>query len=187
MIDKDFYDLVMNGNMRSGNNWGTGIILQHPITKKILLAKRVDTHTYASPGGKVEFNESPKNGILRECIEESNVKVNTMYCYDFGLHTSPNGKNWTSFYFYSDSFDDANIKNQESEMEEFEWFDVVDALNLDLFEPTRKAIMSAISNKLLTTDLIDENFIPFVECPSSGFLVRDSYCCAYSYEPIISF
>lgn len=182
MIDKDFYDLVNNGVKHSNDNWGTGVILQHPQTQKILLAKRTDTGEYASPGGKVEYQESPKTGILRECKEESNVVIHDMKCYDFRTHSSPNGKNWVDFLFYSDKFDDSNIQNQASEMEPFEWFTVDEALQLELFPPTRAALERAMEIGLVTGNCSENNFIPFVECPTSGFAAHDSCCCAYSYS-----
>lgn len=183
MIDNDFYQLVTNGFKHSNDNWGTGIILQHPQTKKILLARRTDGNKeYASPGGKVEYSESPKDGILRECKEESNVVIHDMKCYDFRTHTSPNGKNWVDFLFYSDKFDDSNIQNQASEMEPFEWFTVHEALQLELFPPTKAALERAMEIGLLTGDCSENSYIPFVECPKSASGVKDSCCCAYSYS-----
>lgn len=182
MIDNDFYQLVTSGFKHSNDNWGTGVILQHPQTKKILLAKRTDTKEYASPGGKVEYSESPKDGILRECKEESNVTIRDMCCYDFRTHSSPNGKNWVDFLFYSNDFDDSDIKNQEKEMEQFEWFDVDEALKLDLFPPTKASLERACELGLLDGNCSEENYIPFVECPSTASGVQDSCCCAYSYS-----
>lgn len=183
MIDKDFYDLVNSGIKHSNDNWGTGIILQHPQTGKILLAKRTDGNKpYASPGGKVEYQECPRDGILRECKEESNVDVYDMVCYDFRTHSSPNGKNWVDFLFYSNNFDDSNIQNQVSEMEPFEWFDIDEALQLDLFPPTRAALERAVEIGLINGNCPESEYIPFVECSTSGFTVKDSVCCAYSYE-----
>ena len=167
---------------QSQYNWGTGIILQHPITNKILLAKRVDNGQYGSPGGKVEYGETPRDGILRECMEESNIGIRHMSCYDVHEHNSPTGKPWTDFLFYSQHFDDNSIINQESEMEDFNWYDVEDALNMDLFDPCRYAIQSAIKNGLLTgnSDFLD--YIYFVDCPTSASQIMDSPCCQYSYS-----
>ena len=179
-MTKDFINLVNNGVKRSTDNWGTGVILQHPETGKILLAKRTDTGEYGSPGGKVENSESPSQGVVRECLEESNVKIKDMYCYGNNLHTSPNGKNWVDFLFYSNSFDDTNIQNQETEMEPFDWFDVHQALNLNLFPPTRTALEMALECGLLNND----GYIPYMTCPTSASAVSDSYPCQYSYvEP----
>lgn len=183
MIDADFYNLVTNGFKHSNDNWGTGVILQHPQTKKILLARRTDGNKeYASPGGKVEYSESPMEGILRECKEESNVSIHDMCCYDFRTHSSSNGKNWVDFLFYSNSFDDSSIKNQETEMEPFEWFSVEDALNLDLFPPTKAALERAVELGLLESESFTGNYIDFMNCPTSASEIMDSCCCAYSYQ-----
>lgn len=152
MLDKDFYNLVQNGRMTTGNNWGTGVLLVHPATGKILLAERTDTHNWASPGGKVENGESPMTGCIRECLEESNVGINSMICYDSALHVADNGKNWVSFMFLSRDFDDSNIKNQESEMGEFGWYSVAEALDMNLFYATRKSIERAIELGVLSVD-----------------------------------
>lgn len=181
-IDNDLENLVTTSCMKQGNNWGTGMLIIHPTTKKLLLGKRVDTHDYCSPGGKVEVGESPLQGVLRETKEESNIRVNSCKLYDYEMHTADNGKNWTSFMFLTDDFDDSELQNQESEVEPWGWYDVEEALSMDLFPPTRKSIERAIEAKLLDTDCESENYIPFVECPTSGFMAKDSCCCAYSYE-----
>lgn len=182
MIDNDFRDLVANGFKHSTDNWGTGVILQHPQTGKILLARRTDTKTFASPGGKVEYGESPLAGIHRECKEESNVTLNDVSCYDFRTHSSPNGKNWVDFLFYSNNFDDSDIRNQESEMGQFDWYTPEEAMSMDLFPPTKAALERAQERGLLGGTCSEDNYIKFVECPSSASAVQDSCCCAYSFE-----
>ena len=182
-IDKDLINLVTNSAMKTGNNYGTGILLVHPTTRKILLAKRTDTKNWCSPGGKCEVGESPLMGILRETKEESNVTVNSIKLYDYEMHTSDNGKNWTSFMFLSDDFDYSNIEHQVTEVEPWDWFTVEEALQMDLFPPTRKSIERAIENGVLDSSCPETNYIPFVECPTTGF-VKDSCCCAYSFTPL---
>ena len=199
MVDKDFLELVEHGKMTTGQNWGVGIILADPHTGKIALAKRTDNHLWATPGGKVEISETPKQGAIRECKEESNVTINSMICYDYGLHIAPNGKNWVSFMFLSTDFDASKIKNQESEMEPFEWFTLSEALELDLFPPSRKGIETAIELGILRLD----SDVPFNEAFANpdgngyfpGFSQCDSSCsfntyyedmegCSYSYNPV---
>lgn len=152
VIDKDFQYLVEHGKMRSGSAWGCGVILIHPVTGKILLAERTDTHNFASPGGKIEVGETPAQGIVRECLEESNIGINSMICYDSTLHVADNGKNWVSFLFLSNDFDDSNIKNQESEMGEFGWYSVAEAMEMNLFYATKKSIERAIELGILKLD-----------------------------------
>ena len=93
MVDKDFLELVEHGKRSTGQNWGCGVILVDPHTGKIPLAKRTDNHLFGTPGGKIEIGETPKQGAIRECKEESNITINSMICYDYSAHVAPNGKN----------------------------------------------------------------------------------------------
>ena len=181
-IDNDLKELVTSSSMKTGNNWGTGMLIVHPDTKKLLLGKRTDTGNYCSPGGKVEIGESPLQGVLRETLEESNIPVNSCNLYSYELHTAENGKDWTSFMFFTDDFDDSNIQNQESEVEPWDWYSLDEALSMDLFPPTRKSIERSVEANLLSVDCKSDNYIPFVECPKSASGVKDSCCCAYSYS-----
>lgn len=199
MVDKDFLDMVDNGKLKSsGSQWGCGVILLDPNTGKILLAKRTDNHQWATPGGKIEIGETPKQGIIRECKEESNVKINSMIVYDYSAHTAPNGKNWLDFLFLSMDFDASNIKNQESEMEPFQWFSIAEALQLDLFPPSRKGLETAIELGILNVDSdvpyneayanTDGNgyFPGFNDCgatPCFNPYYTDTEGCSYSYVP----
>lgn len=140
IVDKDALELVTTASMKSGNNWGTGVICYNPTTHKILLAKRTDTHNWCTAGGKVEVGESPLQGIVRECLEESNVLLKDVTFYGYSAHTSDNGKNWVSFMFLSTNFDCSDLKNQVTEVEPWEWVDVDEAMTRDLFGATRKSL-----------------------------------------------
>lgn len=189
IIDKDIVNLVTCGKMRTGGNWGTGMLIVDN-QGNLLLAQRTDNHNWASPGGKVEVSESPLQGVLRETKEESGLTVNNCKFYSYEMHLAPNSKPWTSFMFMANISDCVgDIQPQFSEMGEYQWFTLEDALQLDLFPPTRKSIERAIEQGLLQQDLnVDaNNYIPFVNCPTSGFAC-DSCCCAYSYqEPDLMF
>lgn len=139
-IDKDFIELVTNGRMKTGNNFGCGMICYKPETNSILVAKRTDTKNFCTAGGKVEVGETPLEGVLRETLEESGVKINSCICYDYRPHTSANGKNWLDFMFISTDFDDSKLKNQETEVEPWQWVTVEEALQMDLFPPTRRSL-----------------------------------------------
>lgn len=198
-VDKEFLDLVENGKMRSGQHWGCGMILFDPNSEKILLARRKDTKTWATPGGKIEPGETPKQGVLRETKEESNVTVNSMICYDYCAHLAENnGKNWLDFLFISSDFDYSNLKNQETEMEKFEWATIEQALQLDLFPPSRKGLEIAIEKGILRL----HSDVPFNEvyanADGNGYFPGFSGCescqvfnsyysdnegCSYSYNP----
>ena len=180
VITNDLIDMVTTGTKTSTDNWGTGLIVQHPTTGKILLAKRTDNGMYGGPGGKVEIGESPKDGVLRECKEESNIDVNSMSFYGINLHDSPNNKNWVDFLFFANDFDASHLQNQPSEMDQFDWYDVDVAMQMDLFPPTRQGLNIALENGLLGGNT--NNTIPFMECPTSASQIMDSPPCQYSYE-----
>lgn len=186
-LDAELENLVRNGKMKSGNNYGAGVILVHPNTGEILIAKRTDTKNYCTPGGKIEVGETPLQGAVRETLEESGIQVNSLILYDVAMHTADNGKNWTSFMFITDDFT-GEPKNQESEVEPWEWMYVDEALIKDLFPPTKKSLERAIEYGLLGSraknikdsqlEVSNPDYIPYVEMPTSPF--NDSLICAYS-------
>lgn len=188
LIDKDTYDLVTTSKMTSGNNWGTGVILYNPDTDLIYLAERTDTHNLATPGGKVELGESPMQGVMRECKEESNLSLDNLMFYGYHCHTAPNGKNWTDFLFLSTKWH-GELKNQESEMMEWKTYNVYEAIGLDLFPPCNFALKVALEHQLfdsLSTKELDSNgFFPesiveYAKKPS-GIALPDTDVCSYSY------
>lgn len=188
LIDKDTYDLVTTSKMTSGNNWGTGVILYNPDTDLIYLAERTDTHNLATPGGKVELGESPMQGVMRECKEESNLSLDNLMFYGYHCHTAPNGKNWTDFLFLSTKWH-GELKNQESEMMEWKTYNVYEAIGLDLFPPCGFALKVALEHQLfdsLSTKEFDSNGFfpePMVEYAKkpSGIALPDTDVCSYSY------
>ena len=135
------------------------------------------------------MGESPLQGVLRETKEESNISCNSVKFYDYTMHMAENGKNWTSFMFICDDFDDSNIVNQKSEVEPWGWYSVEEALAMDLFPPTRKSLERAIVADLVhikhePANYIN-NYINFVNCPTSASSVsacHDSCVCAYSFS-----
>lgn len=172
LMDNDALQLVTTASMKSGNNWGTGVICYNPVTQKILMAKRTDTHNWCTAGGKVEVGESPLQGVTRECLEESNVLLKDVIFYAYGAHTSENGKNWVSFMFLSTNFDDSDIKSQATEVEQWQWFSVQEALMMDLFPPTRKSIETAMDMGLF----YNHEMSPVDECELNGDGNGDTVC-----------
>lgn len=142
-LDRDTYELLTTASMKSGNNWGTGVILYRPTTNEILVGERTDTHNFCTPGGKVEVGESPLQGVVRECYEESGLVLKTAQFLGYRAHTSPNGKNWVDYLFLSTDFE-GEVKAQESEIVSWTWMKVEDALMLDMFPPTRMSLEIAI-------------------------------------------
>lgn len=151
IIDKDLQQLVTSSNMKNGNNWGTGVICYNPVDRTILLGLRTDTKNYCTQGGKVEVGESPLQGVVRECYEESNLLLKSAYLIGYRAHTSPNGKNWVSFSFLSTDWE-GEIKPQESEIVSWSWVPVDTAMNMDLFPPTRSSLEEALELGIISSE-----------------------------------
>jgi ADP-ribose pyrophosphatase YjhB (NUDIX family) len=189
IIDKDTLDLVTSSKMTSGNNWGTGVILYNPQTRKILLAERTDTHNFGGPGGKVELGESPMQGVMRECKEESNLTVDNLMFYGYHCHTAPNGKNWTDFLFISTAWH-GELKNQESEMMEWKEYDVYEVDFMDLFPPCAFSLRVAMEHNLfekLSAKEVDANGFfadSAIKAAKSapGIAMPDMDVCSYSHQ-----
>lgn len=180
-FNEDLKELVVNSPMTSKEHFGAGMLVHNPYTNKILLAKRTDTNNYCNPGGRCEIGECVLDGVLRETIEEANVKVNSCKLYDYAC-TEGEGHDWVSFMFYTNDFDATDLANQEEEVGEWGWYDITEALNMDLFPCTRIAICRAIENELVYDNCKENRYIPFVECKKDGFIAHDTCHCAYSYR-----
>ena len=79
-------------------------------------------------------------------------------------------------------FDASNIKNQESEMEEFGWYDIEETLQMNLFPPTRKSIERALEAGVIGKETIEYKYVPYLDMPATASSVHDSCHCAYSYN-----
>lgn len=189
IVDQDTLNLVTKSKMTTGNNWGTGVILYNPATNTILLAERTDTHNFGSPGGKVELGESPMQGVLRECKEESNLELDNLMFYGYRCHTSDNGKNWTSFLFISTKWHGI-LKNQESEMMEWKEYELSEVSFLSLFPPCEFALKVAVDcdlfTKLSTMEIDSNGFFPDSDVKlaktTHGIITPDVDVCDYSYQ-----
>ena len=170
-------DSIVNTTLTQYNvNWGTGLLLYK--NGKFLVAPRTDNHLWGSVGGKVEIGETPVQAVIRECLEESNIQVNSLSFLGSFLHSAPNGKNWISFAFLSTDFDDSQVKNQVEEMGQFEWVSMEDLNKLDLFPPFKQTVELA-----LQLDVLKGTSIGYIVAPDSPSKVGDSYHCQYSYVP----
>lgn len=177
----DLSELIQTPNNISAANYGTGILLVEPHTHKILMAARKDNGLLATPGGKVEFGESPLMGIVRETLEESNVKVNSAYCYGTNQHTAPDGTPWIDFMFISHDFDASDIKPQSLEMGEYMWYDTSVLSKENLFPPCEAAIRKAILRGQLPLDGMQDE-LKYVAIDTSSLVspCHDSAHCCYS-------
>lgn len=68
----------------------------------VLLLQRANKHPmpdcYIGVGGKVEKNETPFEGVVREVMEETGLKINPKY-HGFGTYLRNGEPNWEVHYF----------------------------------------------------------------------------------------
>lgn len=147
-MNKEVYDLLTTSKMASGNNWGCGVIVHDPVTGKILVGERTDTHDFCTPGGKVEVGETVLNALIRECLEESGLRLNSVKFMGYRVHTAPNGKNWVSYMFFSNDFS-GTPKPQLSEIVSWEWLDLLAVGAMKVFPATDASIQLACKLGLL--------------------------------------
>jgi len=139
--------------MKSGEHWGSGTIIVNK-QGQILIGIRTDTRTWATPGGKVNTQETVLSGAIREVKEECNLDVKNMECYDVHVGTYNNGgsgneeKMWISFMFICKDFS-GEVSPQEKEMSGWVWMELDEIKKLDLFEPSKLGLESAINQGLI--------------------------------------
>lgn len=84
-------------------NSGAGILVMCPTSRRILLALRTpntewEGNTWCTLGGMMQNAETPLDGALRECLEESEIKPDEMIRESFFVdQKKPN----TGFKFYN--------------------------------------------------------------------------------------
>ncbi|MBQ8344403.1 MAG: NUDIX hydrolase [Clostridia bacterium] len=124
-------------------NWGqsvTGVVIRDD---KVLLAR----HTYGSgkdmliiPGGYVNIGETPQDALVREYIEETQIKIKPVNIIGirFNMH------DW--YIAFRAEYISGEASSDNDENSEVLWIDIDEALSRDdVPELTKKLILSAIS------------------------------------------
>ena len=93
------------------------------------------------PGGVVEVDESLADGAKREVKEETNItcEVNEL------LATDHNNKYDTSISIFRATYISGDIKIQEHEIIDAQWFDINEALDLPLAFDIKKVLRELIT------------------------------------------
>lgn len=126
-------------------NWGqsvTGVIIKDG---KVLLARNtygIGKNMLITPGGYVNYNESPQEALEREVMEETKIKVKALNIIGirFNMH------DWYMAFRAEYVSGEASSDNHENS--EVLWLDIVDALSRDdVPELTKNLISSAISEQ----------------------------------------
>lgn len=194
--------MVCNARVSGEMSCGVGCVLMRP-DRRMWCQIRSDNHLLATPGGKVEKGESPLQAVKREVREEMGITLRSAYLYDVIPHTSPSGKNYLTFCFVSDDFDDVNAERdpdaakQDAEVTEMmlmypgEFNSYPDE---SVFPPARMG-MDALTNCGAFTysyqngngsfdknEFAEERMVPYVEMPDTPTEVVESCMCAYTND-----
>jgi 8-oxo-dGTP diphosphatase len=105
-------------------NVGVGIIIRK--NSETLLIRRRNVHgegTWSTPGGYLEFGESPELAAAREAFEETGVKVkNIRFVCVTNDYFEDRDKHFITLWFESDYESGEALVKAEDELSEVEWF-----------------------------------------------------------------
>lgn len=117
--------------------------------EKFLLVKHPKLNKWVPPGGKIEPNEMPQDAALRECFEETGLKVElvgtpsplknglmTPYGLEYNAATTHCGSHLDFIYF--GKIDHESLLDRVKSQEEIEWFSLEEILHLNTFESIAK-------------------------------------------------
>jgi 8-oxo-dGTP diphosphatase len=117
---------------------------------RVLLGERGDScetakNLYAYPGGRMDYGETPEDGILRELFEETGLRGKKedlkflRYCNEY---FPEQGKHYVSLVFIMELNEGDPILTEPDKCKGWEWIDV-DHLPENMFEPARESLMIA--------------------------------------------
>jgi len=103
---------------------GVGVIIE--VDGKVLLIKRSNVHgagTWSTPGGHLEFGETPEDCAARETEEETNVKIqNVRFRGITNDIFEPEGKHYITIWMGGDYLSGEPRVNAADELREVGWF-----------------------------------------------------------------
>ena len=106
--------------------------------EKVLLLKRKNAHgagTWSTPGGHLEFGETPEECAIRETKEETNVEITDVRFRSVTNDVfEQNGKHYITLWMQGRYVAGEPVVNAPEEMETVSWF-AWDALPEPLFLP----------------------------------------------------
>jgi 8-oxo-dGTP diphosphatase len=119
---------------------GTAIIITRE--DKVLLMKRKGPHgqgTWSTPGGHLDFGETPEQGARREAKEETGIRVGDIRFHALTNDVFPEeGQHYITIWMEGSSTDEPTIAS-EREISEIGWF-AWDALPQPLFLPLENLV-----------------------------------------------
>lgn len=120
---------------------GTGMIIYNNVGQ-ILMGKRISQYAggkWCNAGGKLEFEEDPKECAIREALEETNIKVVDVqelgYMNDMEIYDGVTERHWVTLMFAGRAWNSADLMNVEpTKHEEWRWFHL-NELPKDMWDP----------------------------------------------------
>ncbi len=89
------------------------------------------------PGGKIEGDESAPEALVREVLEELNVRIESFSLYFQRVNHYPDGRNFDVSYFLVDDF---SGEMQNLEFENIAWVRISQLTTFDILEGNKEII-----------------------------------------------
>ena len=144
-------------NQKGFKKVATLCVLKHK--NKFLLLKRFNKPNagkYVPVGGKLKPYESPKNGVIRETLEETGLKIKNPIFAGILSETSPTNYNWMSYVFYYEiNFINPPLSNEGV----LKWIHYKDINKADLKKDLHELIEAGLSLSAASKYLAKKNGI----------------------------
>jgi 8-oxo-dGTP diphosphatase len=106
---------------------------------KVLVCRGVGDEVWEFPGGRLNADEAPADGLVREVQEELGILVKLLRPVYVTRAFHEKSKQWTVFIGYVCAvIDDANAKVDVVELEEIRWLTRDELKSLRMFEDCRE-------------------------------------------------
>jgi len=140
---------------------GVGVAVMIIRDGKVLLGKRHDDPekagsllhgegTWTLPGGKLDFHEKPTEGIIRECVEETGVRIKNPSLISVG-NEIVHDNHFVTLGFIASEFDGEAEAMEPNEITEWRWFPITE-LPEPMFFPAEKIIKNYINKKIYSDE-----------------------------------
>lgn len=113
---------------------------------KILVCRGIGDNLWQFPGGRLDANESPIEGLIREIKEELSLDVSDVVplCVESSFHIKDNASQ--VLIAYTCSIDNPTLHTNEEESEEVKWVSKEELAKLPMFDDCAKVIKQFYSN-----------------------------------------
>jgi bis(5'-nucleosidyl)-tetraphosphatase len=110
---------------------------------EFLIIKHKNGEHWGFPKGHVESGESEEETALREVYEETGIKIEITSGFIHRMKYSPKVGTLKEVVYFIGASLDKDVKCQESEIEDFRWLELKDAIDNVTHENSRKLLREA--------------------------------------------